>query len=59
MKDYIFEDNAEKTLDEIFGSKMLGKEVKFTIVSNDGEDDPSGSALEREYKVSRLALTAA
>lgn len=34
MNKYIFEDDPEKTLDEIFGSKMLGKEVQYAIVNN-------------------------
>ena len=48
---YIFEDNAEKTLNEIFKSKMIGKEVKFVQFKNDGEDDKLPPVLERELKV--------
>jgi hypothetical protein len=48
---YIFEDDPEKTLDEIFKSKMIGKEVKYIIVKNDEENEEKKSVLEREFNV--------
>jgi len=48
---YIFEDDPEKTLDEIFKSKMIGKEVKYILVKNDEENEDKKPVLEREFNV--------
>ena len=51
MNKYIFEDDPEKTLDEIFKSKMIGKEVKYILVKNDEENEDKKPVLEREFNV--------
>jgi len=48
---YVDTSSAEKTLSNLFGSKMIGKEIHYAQIEDNPEDDPNLDILTRTYEV--------
>lgn len=50
-EEYMFPDDAEKTLTNIIRSKMIGREVKYETITDNPEDEDESVVLSRSYNV--------
>lgn len=47
--------SPEKTLTDLFGSEMIGKQIHYAQVEDNPEDDPNLDVLTRTYEVGHLS----